>query len=75
MAPGPIPRNYATQELFDRLEKRVDRMEKRVDRMTDSMVVLADVMKLFTSKLYGHAPDESAEEIFKRTEKMIKSWE
>ena len=68
MAPGAIPRDYVTQEKFDKLEERVDRIH-------DSLIVLIDVMKLLTCKVYGDTPDESAKEVLKKTLKMVDSWE
>jgi len=68
MAPGAIPRNYVTEEKFNELVEQVDRIR-------DSLIVLADVMKLLTCKVYGDTPDESAEEVFLKTVKMVNSWE
>lgn len=68
MAPGPIPRDYATQEQFDKLKQRVE-------RMSDSMIVMLSVMKMLTCKIYGSTPDESAQEILDRTLKMVDSWD
>jgi len=68
MAPGPIPRNYA-------LQTEVDELKESVERMTDSLVLLIDVIKLLTHKIYSGTSPESEEEIFNRASEMVNSWE
>ena len=68
MAPGIIPRDYVTQEKFDKLRKQVD-------KQSEALVVLADVLKIFACKIYDSKPDESPEEIYERVLKIVGSWE
>lgn len=68
MAPGPISRRYALAET-------VENLEERVERVVDSVVILIDLMKVLTCKVYGGKSDESPQEILNRAHKMVDKWE
>jgi len=68
MAPGRIPRDYA-------LQTELDDLKEKINRVTDSLIVLIDTVKLLTCKVYGTTPDEPPQDVLKRAEKMVDSWE
>jgi phosphate uptake regulator len=70
----PMRTSNEVNETVSELSEKFDKLEARVEKMCDAMIVLADVMKLLTFKIYGGTPDESAQQILDRTEKMVDSW-
>ena len=58
------------KQRIDELEERIDKLEKRIDSITDSLVVLVDVMKLITTRVYGGTPTETPSELLKRAKNL-----
>ena len=65
MAPGPIPRNYATDE-------RVNKIEKEVERIHDIINALTVVTNVLARRVYGIQEGNTMDDLTEALESLNK---